>query len=117
METLMIINSLLILYIVLNISQKHNFTTHDKTVKKAIKEDLECKIVSENLKKESIHPNTIITVPYYRLLTGTSEECCRQWLTVNNMEDIDSILAKDLLIILEKTNAYGLDKFKQLITF
>jgi hypothetical protein len=98
------------------ITQKGNFTAHGKTVKKAI-EDLEFKIISEKLKKEPIHADTIFTVQYYRTLTGACEQGCKQWLTVNNMEDIDSILAKDLLTILEKTNAYGLDKFKQLITF
>jgi hypothetical protein len=98
------------------ITQKDNFTAHGKTVKKSI-EDLEFKIIAEKLKKDPIHADTVFTVQYYRTLTGACEYGCRQWLTANNMEDIDSILAKDLLPILEKTNAYGLDKFKQLITF
>jgi hypothetical protein len=98
------------------ITQKGNFTAHGKTIKKAI-EDLEYKIIAEKLKKDPIHADTVFTVQYYRTLTGACEQGCKQWLTANNMEDIDSILAKDLLPILEKTNAYGLDKFKQLITF
>jgi hypothetical protein len=98
------------------ITQKDNFTAHGKTVKKSI-EDLEYKIIAEKLKKEPIHADTIFTVQYYRTLTGACEEGCKQWLSANDMGDIDSILAKDLLPILEKTNAYGLDKFKKLITF
>jgi hypothetical protein len=98
------------------ITQKGNFTAHGTTVKKSI-EDLEFKIISEKLKKDPIYPDTVFTVQYYRTLTGACEEGCKQWLTVNNMNDVDSILAKDLLPILEKSNAYGVDKFKQLITF
>jgi hypothetical protein len=98
------------------IVQKGNFTAHGKTIKKSI-EDLEFKIISEKLKKEPINADTVFTVQYYRTLTGACEQGCRQWLSTNNMNDTDSILAKDLLTILEKTNAYGLDKFKKLITF
>jgi hypothetical protein len=98
------------------ITQKGNFTAHGKTIKKAI-EDLEFKIISEKLKKEPIYPDTVFTVQYYRTLTGACEQGCKQWLSANNMNDVDTILAKDLLTILETTKAYGLDKFKQLITF
>jgi hypothetical protein len=98
------------------ITQKGNFTAHGKTVKKSI-EDLEFKIISEKLKYDPINADTLFTVQYYRTLTGACEYGCKQWLIVNDMEDTDSILAKDLLPILVKSNAYGVDKFKQLITF
>jgi hypothetical protein len=35
----------------------------------------------------------------------------------NETVELEPIIAKNLLPLLEKTNAYGLDKFKELITF
>ena len=104
------------------IAQKSNHTAHGKTIKKAII-DLEFKILAERFKKEPIQPDTEFSVKLYRLLTGACESGVQTWLTNNNIpyslvdgeivED-QPIKAKDLLPLLEATNAYGLDKFKQL---
>ena len=105
--------------------QKDNFTAHGNSIKKAI-QDLEFKIIAEKLKKDPINPDTKFTVKYYRLLTGACDSGCRQWMINNDIPykivdnetvELEPIIAKDLLPLLEKTNAYGLDKFKKLLTF
>jgi hypothetical protein len=107
------------------VAEKDAFTAHGETVKKAI-QDLQFKIVSEKLKKDPIKPNTKFTVKYYRTLTGACDSGCRSWMQNNKIPykidgrdtvELKPILAKDLLPILEKTNAYGLEMFKSLITF
>jgi protein tyrosine/serine phosphatase len=95
--------------------KKGKYTAHGNTVKKSI-QDLEFKIVSEKLKKSPIKKDTVITIQYYRLITGACELGVKQWMSNNKMIK-ESYKASELLPILEKTNAYGLDKFKSLITF
>ena len=97
------------------IVEKDNKTAHGKTVKKAI-QDLEFKFVVEKIKQDKIKEDTIITEQHYRYLTGACENGIKQWKNNNNI-DVDEIKAIDLLPILEKTNAYGLNKFKELIGF
>jgi len=104
------------------VAKKDNFSAHGKAIKKAI-QDLEFKIISEKLKNEPIKEDTIITIPYYRLVTGACESGVNQWInSIFNEKDKahwveNGIKAKELLPILEKSNAYGLDKFKGLIRF
>jgi len=68
----------------------------------------------------------LFTVKYYRLLTGACEEGVKQWMQNNGVEysiKDDSVIEKqpikaiDLLPMLEKSNAYGIEKIKSLITF
>ena len=105
--------------------KKGNYTAHGETVKKAI-QDLEFKIVAEKLKNEPIKEDTEFTVKYYRLLTGACDAGCRSWMQNNDIEfkvengetvELKPIKAKDLFPILKKSNAYGYEKFKQLVTF
>ena len=107
------------------IAQKGNYTAHGSTIKKAI-QDVEFKIIAEKLKKEPITENTELTVKYYRLLTGACDSGCRNWMQNNNIPfkvvdnstvELEPIKAKDLLPLLQKTNAYGLQKIKELINF
>ena len=91
------------------------YFAHGNTLKKA-NEDLQFKIISEKLKNEPILADTIIDIKYYRLLTGACEFGVNQWIKENNIKQ-DSFKASELLPLLEKTNAYGLSKFKSLITF
>jgi len=95
--------------------KKGRFTAHGNTVKKSI-QDLEFKIVVQKLKKAPIKKDTIITIQYYRLLTGACEMGVKSWMQNNNMTK-EKYKASELLPILEKTNAYGVEKFKQLITW
>jgi hypothetical protein len=89
--------------------------SHGDTLKKA-KSDFEFKIISEKLKKEPINADTIIDINYYRLVTGACELGVKQWIESNNIS-VEKMRADKLLPILEKTNAYGIDIFKQLINF
>ena len=89
--------------------------SHGETLKKA-NEDLQFKIVSERLKNEPIGADTIITINHYRLITGACELGVKSWMATNNFAK-EEIKASELLPLLEKTNAYGLDRFKALITF
>jgi hypothetical protein len=107
------------------VAQKNKFTAHGNTVKKAI-QDLEFKIISEKLKNEPIKEDTELTIKYYRLITGACEAGCISFMRENNIDfnfvygeavEVEKIKAKDLLPMLEKSNAYGLDKFKSLIQF
>ena len=96
------------------LASKDNFFAHGETVKKAV-EDLQFKIVSEKLNNEPIKKDTVLTIKYYRLLTGACELGVKQWMSENKIDE--GIKASELLPILIKTNAYGLEKFKKLITF
>ncbi len=95
------------------IAQKNEKTAHGKTVKKAIS-DLEFKLIADKLKKEPIKEDTIITGQYYRIITGACEQGIESWKRANGIES-EEIKAKDLLPLLQKTNAYGLNRFNQLI--
>ena len=88
---------------------------HGETLKKA-QEDLHFKVIAEKLKKDPIKKDTMISMPYYRIVTGACEQGCKSWMQQNGVPD-EPIKAIDLLPILEKTRAYGLDRFKKLITF
>jgi predicted peroxiredoxin len=88
---------------------------HGETLAKA-KEDLQFKVVAEKLKKDPIKPDTIITPQYYRIITGACELGVKSWMEQNGIET-NKIKAADLFPILEKTNAYGFERFKQLVIF
>jgi hypothetical protein len=88
---------------------------HGDTLQKA-KEDFRFKVIAEKLKKDPIKEDTIITMQYYRIVTGACEMGVKNWMDQNNIK-LEKIKAKDLLPILKKTNAYGYDRFKNLVTF
>jgi hypothetical protein len=95
---------------------KHdNFYAHGKTIDKAI-DDLRFKMMAEKVKKEPIKADTIITRNHYRIITGACEFGVNEWMK-NNGVTKEEITAGELLPLLEKTGAYGLDRFKRLITF
>ena len=95
---------------------------HGDTLKKA-KEDFSFKLISEKLKKDPIKEDTVITVPYYRIVTGACEMGCMNWINENfNEKEKAKVLdkgikAKDLFPMLQAKNAYGFERFKSLITF
>ena len=97
------------------IAQKGKFTAHGKTIKKAI-EDLRFKCIAEQLRKEPINKDTLITIQYYRIITGACESGVNDWISRNNITK-ESYKASELFPILEKTNAYGFERFKSLITW
>jgi len=102
-----------------------DYYAHGATVRQAIT-DLQFKIMSEKLKKEPIEPDTMFTVMYYRTLTGACDLGCRDFMERNKIPykveddktiEVAPISAKDLLPILENSNAYGVDKFRSLINW
>jgi hypothetical protein len=97
------------------VAEKDGFYAHGETIKKAIS-DLQFKIASEKLKKEPINADTLVTIQHYRLITGACEAGVKDWMERNSI-DVDSIRADELLPILQKTNAYGLGRFKSLLSF
>ena len=97
------------------VADNDGFTAHGNTVKQAIS-DVQFKTIAEKLKNDPIHPDTEITVMYYRTVTGACELGCKDWMAHNNV-NVDSIKAKDLLPLLRKSNAYGLNKIESLLTF
>ncbi len=97
------------------VAEKGKFMAHGETIHKAI-EDVNFKFIAEKLKNEPIKKDTIITINHYRLITGACEFGIKSWMQ-NNGITAESIIASELLPMLEKTNAYGLNNFKKLITF
>ena len=97
------------------VAEKGNYTAHGNTIKQAIT-DLQFKIISEKLRKEPINADTIITVQYYRIVTGACQAGCESWLRQNNITKTE-YTAAELLPILENSNAYGYQSFKQLCNF
>ena len=95
------------------VAQKDGFNAHGPTIKEAIK-DLENKILSEKIKHEPIFMDTMIDINYYHVVTGSCILGIKSWMQQNNIT-VDSISVRELLPILEKTNAYNLDKLKKLI--
>ena len=88
---------------------------HGSELAKAF-EDLHFKIACEKFKSEPIKADTIITVQHYRIITGACEMGCKDWMERNNIK-VGEIKASELLPLLEKTNAYGLERFKELVDF
>ena len=88
-------------------------SAHGDTIKKA-KEDLDYKVKSESLKHNPVLANEIITIERYHAITGACETGIKAWMQQNSASEMP---AKDLLPILEKTNAYGYQKFLKLINF
>ena len=110
------------------IAKKDEYTAHGENVKKAII-DLEFKIITEKIKKDPILETTEFSFKKYRILTGSCYSGMRDFADLNNIkyketgdkehpiQELKPILAKDLLPILEKNNAYGVEKFKKLINW
>ena len=107
------------------IAEKEGFFAHGSTIKLAIS-DVHFKIIAEKIKKEPINEDTEISVMYYRTVTGACDLGCREFMKANNIPfkvenektiEETTIKAKDLIVLLEKSNAYGLSKFKELLNF
>ena len=91
------------------------FHSHGDTPEKA-KEDFRFKVMAEKLKNEPINADTMVSIKHFRLITGACEFGTKSWMEQNKIT-VQEMKASELLPLLEKTNAYGLEKFKRLITF
>ena len=97
------------------VSDGGNYHAHGDTLA-AAKDDLRFKVMAEKLKSEPIHADTMISVKYFRCITGACEYGTMAWMEANGVT-VSEMRADELLPLLERTNAYGLSKFKSLITF
>ena len=97
------------------IANKNNFYAHGEDLKKAF-DDLDFKIIAEKIKSEPINKDTVITIQHYRIITGACDMGVREWMKEHKIKT-EEIMAGDLLPILRKTRAYGLERFEKLITF
>ena len=97
---------------------KHH--AHGDTIEKA-REDYRFKRIAEKLRSEPITKDTIVTMQHYRIVTGACEMGTRQWMESNltpkqkAIAESKGMKAGDLLPLLEKSNAYGVQKFKELL--
>ena len=95
---------------------------HGETIEQA-KNDFKFKRIAERLKNDPIKADTVITIPYYRAVTGACEFGVRSWMdSVFSEKEKAAILkngikAVDLLPLLKKNSAFGLGKFESLIAF
>ena len=95
---------------------------HGDTVEKA-KADFHFKRIAEKLKNDPIKADTVITIPYYRAVTGACEFGVKSWIdstfTAKEKAGIlkNGITAEKLLPILKTKNAYGFEKFQSLVAF
>ena len=96
------------------VAESGEFYAHGKSMKKAV-EDLQFKLISEKLKNEPINKDTVIDIKYYRLVTGACEFGVKSFIESNGLKE--SYKACELLPILESNHAYGVEKFKSLLTF
>jgi hypothetical protein len=95
------------------VAEKGEYTAHAKSIKEAIS-DIAYKEMQEQMAKEPLSMESDVNVERYRAITGACKEGVRMWMQSNGV-DVESIKVKDLLPLLEKTSAYGVDKFKSLI--
>ena len=95
---------------------------HGETPEEA-KQDLRYKKMANRLKNEPINPDTIITMQYYRIVTGACKLGIKTWIESNIPEGkkekvmAKGLPAKELLPMLEKSGAYRFERFKGLIKF
>ena len=96
------------------VAESGKFYAHGKSIKQAV-EDLQFKLICEKLKNQPINKDTVIDIKYYRLVTGACEFGVKSFIESNGLKD--SYKACELLPILESKHAYGVEKFKSLLTF
>ena len=96
------------------VAESGEYYAHGDTMRKSV-EDLNFKIISEKLKNEPINEDTIIDIKYYILVTGACEFGVKSFIATNGLKE--SYTALELLPILESKHAYGVEKFKTLLTF
>jgi hypothetical protein len=94
------------------VAESGEFTAHGETMKEAVS-DLQYKISVDRLQKEPIHMGDILTIDKYRAITGACKFGVQEWMKQHNIEE--GLTVAELLPLLKKTNAYGYEKFKELV--
>ena len=103
--------------------RKDNLAAHSKTVKQGII-DINYKEYVENVKHEKLSEDDEVSVDLYRAITGACFGGIESWLGSNDFdyklvdgkpELSQKLKVKDVLTILRDTNAYGLERFEELV--
>ena len=92
--------------------QKGDYTAHAESIEKGIS-DVNFKILAIQY-QENLTLDTMLNKHIYRLITGACELGCNDWIRNNNIQ-VEEISVRDLIPLLEKTNAYGVEKIKNLV--
>ena len=95
------------------VAMQGEYSAHGKTAKEAVS-DLQFKIMQEKMANEPISMDSMISIARYRAITGACKLGIANWMKQNGIA-ADEMRVSELLPMLEKTNAYGLDKLKSLI--
>ncbi|MBX2906207.1 MAG: hypothetical protein KF744_09225 [Taibaiella sp.] len=98
------------------IAQMGEFYAHGEELKGAM-EDVRYKMMADRMKKEPIHADTIVSIEHYRAITGACKAGCAMWLESNGLAEVKEMRADMLLPLLQKSNAYGYERFRSLVTF
>lgn len=93
--------------------QKGQYTAHADTIRKGIA-DVHFKIARKHYIYNPISMEDYVTRMDYRLITGACRDGIKDWMDRNGIK-AKRMKVKNLLPLLEGTNAYGVSKFKQLI--
>ena len=89
------------------------FWSHGDTLKRA-KEDLVFKVLSEKMKNEPLKMTDTVDVPRYRSITGACSTGVQMFRERHGLTK-DKYTVAELLPILERNNAYGISRFKELV--
>ena len=95
------------------VAEREYLAAHGETSHKAL-EDLNFKIFVKDHESQPINNETLVTENLYRAITGACRQGVEMWKEDNNFT-LKEIRVKDLLPMLEKSNAYGVERFKELI--
>jgi len=103
--------------------QKGNLTAHSKTIKQGMV-DVNFKEYVAGLKHKKMKLDDEVSVDLYRAVTGACYGGIESWMKANDIplkmngnipKLAKKLKVKDVLDKLEKSNAYGFDRFKELI--
>ena len=89
------------------------FWSHGDTLKQA-KEDLVFKVLSEKMKNEPLKMTDSVDVPRYRAITGACSAGVQMFRDSHGLTK-DEYTVAELLPILERNNAYGISRFKEIV--
>ena len=111
------INSNKMFYLITDLAFTH---AHGDTLQEAT-DDFQFKVKSEQYKHEKLTMDSIVTIEQYRAITGACRSGVNSWIESNIPTERRAnvcefgITVRELVILLERTDAYGLNTFKSLI--
>jgi len=103
--------------------QKGDLTAHAKTVKQGII-DVNFKAQVAELKHKKLSMDDEVSVELYRAITGACYGGIESWMKANDVPMVvingkpqlaKKLKVKDVYTILEKSNAYGFERFKEVL--